>query len=228
METSLAVDRVYITFLKKTNYFLPIWQRPSRCVLTNLHNILYTVSTQQYINTVILYIHSDHVTATCFDRNRSSSGQQKTFLRYNKLNEMGSHWDSPSFFEISYLNTILQKTRCFVRGFNTNNFISDVRGLVIDRGLNKLRSGRSRFRIPTGKRLFYLLQIICGFQTASYSVGTWKFFACKLAGAWNWPVLFSFGFKSGWNYTPFLPLCLHGVERRLSRVSKLKKKTTTN
>jgi len=33
----------------------------SRCVVTNLYNVLYSVSTQQYINTVILYIHSGHL-----------------------------------------------------------------------------------------------------------------------------------------------------------------------
>ena len=48
-------------------------------------NELYTVSTQQYISTVILYIHSGHITATCFDRKRSSSGQWRAFLRYNKV-----------------------------------------------------------------------------------------------------------------------------------------------
>ena len=29
------------------------WQRPSRCVLTNLYNILYTISTQQYSSKMI-------------------------------------------------------------------------------------------------------------------------------------------------------------------------------
>ena len=33
------------------------------CVVTNLYNELYTVNTQQYISTVILYIHSGHITA---------------------------------------------------------------------------------------------------------------------------------------------------------------------
>jgi len=37
----------------------------------NLYNLLYTVSTQQYISTVIQYIQLGHVTATCFDRKRS-------------------------------------------------------------------------------------------------------------------------------------------------------------
>jgi len=41
----------------------------------NLYNVLYTVSTQQYIITVIQYIQLGHITATCFDRKRSSSGQ---------------------------------------------------------------------------------------------------------------------------------------------------------
>jgi len=30
-----------------------ICKRPSRCAVTNLHNMLYTVNTQQYISTVI-------------------------------------------------------------------------------------------------------------------------------------------------------------------------------
>jgi hypothetical protein len=55
---------------KKTKF-----KRPSRCVLTNLCNVLYAVSTQQYIGTVIQYIQSGHITARCFDRKRSSSGQ---------------------------------------------------------------------------------------------------------------------------------------------------------
>jgi len=49
------------------------------------NNVFYTVSTQQYIITVIKYIQSGHITATCFDRKRSSSGQWRTFLRCNKL-----------------------------------------------------------------------------------------------------------------------------------------------
>jgi len=40
-----------------------------------LCNVLYTVHTQQYISTVILYIQSGHIMVTCFDRKRSSSGQ---------------------------------------------------------------------------------------------------------------------------------------------------------
>jgi len=50
-----------------------------------LYNVLDTVNIQQYISTVILYIHSGHITATCFDRKRSSSGQKRTFLRHNKM-----------------------------------------------------------------------------------------------------------------------------------------------
>ena len=38
-------------------------QKPSRCVETNLYNVLYTVSTQQYIITMIKYIQSGHITA---------------------------------------------------------------------------------------------------------------------------------------------------------------------
>jgi len=38
------------------------WQRPTRCVVTNLYNVLYAVSTQQYIQ-------SGPITATCFDLN---------------------------------------------------------------------------------------------------------------------------------------------------------------
>ena len=50
-------------------------QRPSRCVVTNLYNVLYSVNTQLRISTVILYIHSGHIMATCFERKRASSGQ---------------------------------------------------------------------------------------------------------------------------------------------------------
>jgi len=50
-------------------------QKPSRCVLTDLYNVLYTVSTQQYISKVIKHIQSGHITVTCFNRKRSSSGQ---------------------------------------------------------------------------------------------------------------------------------------------------------
>ena len=52
-----------------------VWQRPSRCVVTKLYNVLHSVNTQLYISTVILHIHSGHIMATCFDRKRSSSGQ---------------------------------------------------------------------------------------------------------------------------------------------------------
>jgi hypothetical protein len=40
-----------------------------------LYNILYSVSTQKYISTVIQYIQLGPITATCFDRKRSSSDQ---------------------------------------------------------------------------------------------------------------------------------------------------------
>jgi len=42
---------------------------------TYLYDVLYSVNTQLYISTVILYMHSDHIMATCFDRKRPSSGQ---------------------------------------------------------------------------------------------------------------------------------------------------------
>ena len=45
-----------------------ISQRLSCCILTNLCNVLYTVSTQKYIITVIQYIQLSHITATCFGR----------------------------------------------------------------------------------------------------------------------------------------------------------------
>ena len=38
-----------------------------------LYNALHTVNTQQYISTVIQYIQLGRITATCFDRKRSSS-----------------------------------------------------------------------------------------------------------------------------------------------------------
>jgi hypothetical protein len=40
-----------------------------------LYNVLYIVSTQQYIITVIKYTQSGHIKTICFDRKRSSSGQ---------------------------------------------------------------------------------------------------------------------------------------------------------
>jgi len=45
-------------------------------------NVSYSVNTQLYISTVILYIHSGHIMATYFGCKWSSSGQ---FLRYNKV-----------------------------------------------------------------------------------------------------------------------------------------------
>jgi len=52
-----------------------VWQRPSRCVVTKLYNVLYSINTQLYMSIVILHIHSGHIMATCFDRKRLSSGQ---------------------------------------------------------------------------------------------------------------------------------------------------------
>jgi len=110
METSLAVDHMCIIFLKKTDYVSPIWHRPSRSVLKHLYNVLYTFNTQQYISTMILYIHSGYITATCFDRNRSSSGQQRTFSRYNKVStQWGPNESRQVSFEISYLNTFYRR-----------------------------------------------------------------------------------------------------------------------
>jgi len=37
----------------------------------NLYNVLYSINTQIYISTVTLYIHSVHITATCFNDKRS-------------------------------------------------------------------------------------------------------------------------------------------------------------
>ena len=66
-----------------------IWQSPSICLVTNLYNILYNVNTKQYISTVMWYIYiytqSGYIMATCFDRKWSSSGQERTFLRYRYL-----------------------------------------------------------------------------------------------------------------------------------------------
>ena len=53
--------------------------------VADFYNVLYTVNSQQHISTVILYIHSGHISATCFDRKRSSSGKLGIFLRYNKV-----------------------------------------------------------------------------------------------------------------------------------------------
>jgi len=69
-------------------------QRRSSCVVANLYNVLYSVTKQLYISTVILYVHSDHIMTTCFDPTRSSSGQYRTFLMYNKVS---TQWDPISF-----------------------------------------------------------------------------------------------------------------------------------
>jgi len=50
-----------------------------------MYNSLYTVSTQQYISTMVQYKKLGHITATCFERKRSSSDQWRTLLRYNKV-----------------------------------------------------------------------------------------------------------------------------------------------
>jgi len=39
-----------------------------------LYNVLYTASTQHYMITVIKYIQSGHIMATCFDCKQLSSG----------------------------------------------------------------------------------------------------------------------------------------------------------
>jgi len=68
----------------------------------NLYNVLYSIKSQLYISTVILYIYSGHIMATCFDCKQSSSGLQRVFLRYNKVS---TQWDPISFtvrFKIMY------------------------------------------------------------------------------------------------------------------------------
>jgi len=52
-----------------------IWNCVLEANILNLYNALYAVSIQQYISTVIKYILSRHITATCFDRKWSSLGQ---------------------------------------------------------------------------------------------------------------------------------------------------------
>jgi len=57
---------------------LTSWQKglePITCSI--LYNILYTVSTQQYRYSNIMYV-IGYTMATCFDRKRSSSGQYRT------------------------------------------------------------------------------------------------------------------------------------------------------
>ena len=73
--------------------FINLRERPSRCVLSNLCNILCTVNTQHTsrqdaIITIKLYL------ATCFGRKRPSSGQLRTILRYSKNS---TQWDPISF-----------------------------------------------------------------------------------------------------------------------------------
>ena len=59
-------------------YFF-FWQRLSRCAVTNLYNVFYSVNTQLNITTVLLYIHPGHIMVTCFDRKRSSWGNWEYF-----------------------------------------------------------------------------------------------------------------------------------------------------
>ena len=54
-------------------------------LLTHTRHMPSTSHSSRYIITVIKYIQSGHITATCFDRKRSSSGQKRKFLRYNKV-----------------------------------------------------------------------------------------------------------------------------------------------
>jgi len=75
------------------------WERPSRCMLSNLWNMLCIVNTQHIsrqdaIITVRLYL------ATFFGRKRSSSGQLRTILRYSKNS---TQWDPI----LLYLNIVL-------------------------------------------------------------------------------------------------------------------------
>ena len=51
--------------LKSRTFYGCFWPRPSRCVLINLYNVLYSVTTQlyEYISTLSLHIHSGHITA---------------------------------------------------------------------------------------------------------------------------------------------------------------------
>ena len=53
--------------------------RTFSCIVVNLCNVLYTVSTQQYISTVIKYIQSGHIIATCFDLNGHLQANKEHF-----------------------------------------------------------------------------------------------------------------------------------------------------
>jgi len=74
----------------------PIYARLREAIplcISNLYNILRTVNTQQTsrqdaIMTIRLYL------ATCFGRNRPSSGQLRTILSYSKNS---TQWDPISF-----------------------------------------------------------------------------------------------------------------------------------
>ena len=70
-------------------------------------------------------------------------------------------WSLAKFLWNFVSKYILQKTWYFFRGFDTDIFILDVRDFVVDKGVNKLRSGRTGFRIPTRKRLFFTFFKIC-------------------------------------------------------------------
>jgi len=52
-------------------------------IFWDLYNVVYTVSTQQYISTVIQYIQLGHIAATRFYRKRSSSGKKMTVYGQN-------------------------------------------------------------------------------------------------------------------------------------------------
>jgi len=56
--------------------------------------VFYSVNTQQNISTVLLYTHSSHIMATCFDRKTVIFRPTENILRYNKVS---AEWDPISF-----------------------------------------------------------------------------------------------------------------------------------
>ena len=70
---SVSIDSAKVRILIVLAYNLG--RKHNFALLQNnyFYNVFYTVNTQQYISTVVLYI--GHITATCFGRKRSSSGQ---------------------------------------------------------------------------------------------------------------------------------------------------------
>ena len=91
--------------------------------VAEFYNVLYTVNTQHYISKVILYVHSGHISATCFDCKRSSSGKMGTFLWYNKVS---TQRDSILFtvkVKITYDDNLIYNKNIKINGNHINYYL---------------------------------------------------------------------------------------------------------